>query len=228
MGVTSYCFGDVLVDGAWTFPGDMEPNPDYYPEYWDDPQLWVEIMGADSEYWPEPEGVDRADEPKFRPRALFESDSKELAAILVGSSTVIRSSEPYTPVTPRRGIPSDLSEPLEKWLRRDADDVGFHANWFTLAESNAFGWTSRLMKRQAAVHPRVAELFRGCPRGFPSDRWPADIPISISTWIGGGYVEVEWIESYAEIVPDFYGNAIPRLAALGTPDRVRMVVASYW
>ncbi|WP_165067362.1 hypothetical protein [Paludisphaera rhizosphaerae] len=199
MGVTSYCYGEVLLNETWVFPGGMEANPEYYPE---------------------------DDEPEFRPHALFESSIKELTAILNGSNTTIRSNEPYASVTPRRGLPSDLSEPLEKWLRRYEHVNGFNANWFTLAESNTFGWESRLMKRQAMVDPRVAELFRGCPRGFPFERWPRDLPISYSSWHRGG-VEVEWTESYAEIVPDFYKEAIPRLAMLGPPDRVRMVVASF-
>ncbi|MFO0966958.1 MAG: hypothetical protein U0793_15400 [Gemmataceae bacterium] len=41
-------------------------------------------------------------------------------------------------------------------------------------------------------------------------------------------VEVEWLESYAEIVPDFCAEALPQLAAAGDPGEVRLVVSASW
>ncbi|WP_165250139.1 hypothetical protein [Paludisphaera soli] len=161
------------------------------------------------------------------PRPLFESYSKELAAILTGAGDVIRSSEPYTPVVPRRGLPSDLSQHLSDWLRPLEHDDSVHASWFTRAELGAFGWETRIMRRRAMVDPRVAGLFAGCPRGFPASSWPKDLPISYAGWRRDG-ITVEWLESYAEIAPDFHEDVPPRLAALGSPEGVRLVVASYW
>jgi hypothetical protein len=207
MGVYLECYEEVLVEGVWLFAGEMIPNPRYRP----DPGLWADDPHAERE---------------FMPRPLFESNSKELAAILTGVGDVIRSSEPYTPVVPRRGLPSDLSPQVAEWLRLDHDD-SVDENWFTRGELEALGWETRIMKRRAMVDPRVAGLFSGCPRGFPSTNWPKDLPVSFAEWQRDG-ITVEWLESYAEIAPDFHEDVPPRLAALGPPEGVRLVVASYW
>ncbi len=80
---------------------------------------------------------------------------------------------------------------------------------------------------RAMVEARVADLFTGCPRGFPLEKWPAGVPVSVAEWKRDG-VEVEWLESYAEIVLEFYGDVMPRLASLGPADQVRLVVAANW
>jgi hypothetical protein len=52
-------------------------------------------------------------------------------------------------------------------------------------------------------------------------------PIRSAEWMRDGVV-VEWLESYAEIVPDFCAEVLPRLAAAGDPDGVRLVVTASW
>lgn len=205
VGVDVYGYAEVRADSRWAFAGRVVPNPD-------------------REYDP--------DEPEVMPEALFHTDHKELAAILTDTGNPIRSSEPYTPVVPRRGLPPDLSPELSAWLRRYEGEPWFNPDWlattwFTAGEAAAFGWDERVMKRRAYVPPPAAPLFVGCPRGFPLARWPAGVPVSYAGWSRNG-VEVEWRESYAEIVPEFARDVLPRLPALGPPDEVRFVVVASW
>ncbi len=67
MGVSIDCFAEVFCNRRWEFVGDMVPN-------------------SESKYDPE--------EPDLMPEPLFDSDSKELAAILTGHCSTIRASEP--------------------------------------------------------------------------------------------------------------------------------------
>jgi len=80
---------------------------------------------------------------------------------------------------------------------------------------------------RAMVPPQAAGLFAGCPTGFPLAKWPDGIPVSIASWSRDG-VEVERLESYADIVSEFTRDVLPRLAALGDPDIARLVVAAWW
>lgn len=198
MAVDIYGYAELSRNSVWEFLGDMVPNPE-------------------RRYDP--------DEPDLMPSPLFHSCQKELAAILTDTLNPIRSSVPYTPVTPRRGLPSDLSAPLAEWFRRDEHYEGFATNWFTRRELEAFGWEERIMRRRAMVDPRAAGLFTGCPRGFPLANWPAGVQVSFAECSLDG-VEVEWLESYAEIVSEFYREVLPRLAGLGSPDQVRLVVSA--
>ncbi len=158
------------------------------------------------------------------PEEFFASNHKELAAILADSGNPIRSSEPYTPVVPSRGLPPDLSGELTNWLQGESSDT---TTWFTAREATEFGWEERIMRRRAMVPREAAGLFAGCPRGFPFAGWPDGLQVSYSTWHRDG-VTVDWLESYAEIVPDFVRDVLPRLAAMGSPDQVRLVVVVSW
>jgi hypothetical protein len=198
--VDVYGYAEVRSGGRWAFTGRMVPNPD-------------------REYDP--------DEPELMPEELFHAVHKELAAILTDTGRPVRSSEPYTPVVPRRGLPPDLSPELSAWLRRHEGEAWFAATWFTAGEAAGFGWDDRVMRRRAYVPPQAAPLFAGCPRGFPLASWPAGVPVGYALWSRGG-VEVEWLESYAEIVPEFARGVLPRLAALGPPDQVRLIVVASW
>jgi hypothetical protein len=200
MGVDVYGYAEVWSDGRWAFTGRTVPNPDWEFD---------------------------SDEPEVIPEELFHTNHRELAAILTDTGNPIRSSEPYTPVVPRRGLPPDLSSELAAWLRRYEGESWFDATWFTAREAAEFGWPDRIMRRQAYVPVPAAPLFAGCPRGFPWSRWPANVPISYAAWSSDG-VEVEWLESYAEIVPEFARDVLPRPSALGPPDQVRLIVASSW
>src|SRR5947209_2754087 len=102
MGVQIYGYAEVSPNGVWEFAGGMVPNPEH-------------------QYDP--------DEPDLMPSPLFHSFVKELAAILTDSGNPIRSSVPYTPVVPRRGLPSDLSAQLAGWLRRHEHEEWFATNW---------------------------------------------------------------------------------------------------
>ncbi|HEX7446318.1 MAG TPA: hypothetical protein VF306_02165 [Pirellulales bacterium] len=207
MGVTIFGYAEVLRSAAWDFVGEMAPNP-------------AHIYDADLDDYP-------PEQPEFMPQPLFESYHKELAAILTGLDNPIRSSVPYTPVASPRGLPPDLSTEVARWLRRHKADPSFTHTWFTRRELDGFGWEDRIMRRRAMVDRRAASLFADCPCGFPLANWPADVPVSYAGFIRGG-VEVEWLESYAEIVPEFYREVLPRLAVLGPPDDVRLVLCASW
>lgn len=202
MGVDIDGYAEVSLGGRWAFTGRMLPNPE-------------------REYDP--------DAPELMPGELFHSSHKELAAILTDTGNPIRSSEPYTPVVPRRGLPADLSPELSAWLRRHEHEGKwwFRTTWFTAREAAEFGWADRIMRRRAYVVPQAAPLFAGCPHGFPLASWPTGVPISYAGSSRDG-VEVEWLESYAEIVPEFVRGVLPQLVALGPPDQVRLVIAASW
>ncbi|MCE9563553.1 MAG: hypothetical protein K8U57_16045 [Planctomycetes bacterium] len=191
MGVDTYGYVEVLTAGRWTFTGRMVPNPD-------------------GEYDPT--------EQRLMPEELFHTDHKELAAILTHTGNPIRSSEPYTPVVPRRGLPPDLSSELSAWLRRYESESWFDAawfttTWFTAREAAEFGWDNRLMRRQAYVTPQAAALFDGCPRGFPWARWPAGVPISYAQWSREGSRSSGWSHTRksSRSLPTTFSRSSPRL-----------------
>lgn len=199
MAVDVYGYIELFKENRWVFEGQMVSNPE-------------------REYDP--------DEPVLKPEELFHTDHKELAAILVEGNP-IRAAEPYTTIVPRRGLPTDLSEVLATWLRPNEMEESFHTTWFTAAEALNFGWENRIMRRQAYVNPLAAPLFEGCPRGFPYDKWPAGLPISYAGWSQDG-IEVEWLESYQEIVPEFTKGVLPKLARFECLDHARLIVVASW
>jgi hypothetical protein len=83
------------------------------------------------------------------------------------------------------------------------------------------------MRRRAEVDPQVADLFADCSRGFPLAKWPQNLPIQVAGQMRGG-AEVEWLESYAEVIADFCPEILPRFANAGPPDQTRLVVAVWY
>lgn len=199
--VDVYGYAEVLVAEQWMFPGRMVSN-------------------LERHYEPE--------EPESMPEEFFHSYQKELAAILLDIDVPIRSIEPYTPVVPRRGLPRDLSPTLRAWLRAsEEDDPSSGFTWFTAREVTEFGWEDRIMRRRAYVPREAASLFSRCPRGFPRANWPDGVPVSYAGWSADG-VEVDWLESYAEIVPEFIHDVLPRLLGLGPREKVRLIIGAAW
>lgn len=197
MGVSIEGFLEIAdARGGWRFAGGMVPNRD-------DPER-----------------------PAMSPKPFFESESKELAAILTGSGNPIRSAEPYATVVAPRGLPRDLSSEVAGWLRPDEGEPWFASTWFTAREALAFDW-NRIMRRRAMVDPRAAGLFASLPRGFQRAGWPPDVPVSYASYRQGG-VTVEWLEPYADIAADFHSGVLPRLAEAGPPDAVRLAIAASW
>ncbi len=200
MGVDIYGYAEVLHAGCWEFIGQMLSNPEY--------------------------GYD-CGEPEMMPEELFHSGRRELAAILTDSGNPIRSTRPYTPVAPRRGLPSDLSAELAGWLQRNEGAPWFVPTWFTVREVLEFGWEERIMQRRAMVPAQAGALFANCPRGFPLVDWPVGVPVKYAEWTRDGVV-VEWLESYAEIASEFVRDVLPRLDELGPRDQVRLIVVASW
>jgi hypothetical protein len=196
MGVWIEGFVEVPLDGAWQFAGRMIPNILYSPD--------------------EPE------EPERIPEPFFESDHKELAAILGGGYGT-----PYVQVCETRGLPPDPSPELAAWLGPRVGEKGFSTTWCLVRELLDFDWTGRIQRREAMVDPRAAHLFTGCPRGFPWKDWPQDVEVSYATWMRGG-VTVEWEESYAQSAGDFYSEVLPRLRMQGPAGEIRVVLSFDW
>ncbi len=200
MAVDVECYVEIHRGDRWHFEGKLIRNPEWD---WDDSQL------------------------ELAPEPLHCASYWELAAILVGFDRPVRSIEPYTPVVKTRGLPNDLSPALSGRLRWAAQNTSAAANWFTAREAQEFGWSHRIMRRRAMVDSRAASLFADCPRGFPAARWPSTIPVSFASQMRDG-VEVEWLEAYAEIVPEFCNDVLPRIEQLGPRDQVRLVVVASW
>lgn len=188
-------FSEILRLGQWHSNGEIVPNPEL--EY-------------DDEAYP------------FAVEPLFDISQREMAAILADRCNPIRSVEPYIPIVSPRGLPQDLSEPLALYLRPFKEEDGFTFNWFTVAEVLKFELHNRTMKRQAFVHKDVAHLFEGCPTGFPLAEWPEEIQVGYAAYMANG-IEVEWIESYADIINSF-SALIPKLMEMGSPEAVRLIV----
>lgn len=198
MGVWIEGFLEVLRAGVWHFPGRMIPNI-----------------------------LDAPEEPELVPEPLFQSEHKELAAILGGLYKTVRSKTPFVQVAESRGLPPDLSPEIAAWLGIRTEDPGFSATWYAARELLDFDWTGRIMQRRAMVDPRAAHLFAGGPRGFPWKDWPKDIPVSCAEWMRDG-VSVEWEESYAEAAGDFYSEVLTQLRTQGPAGEVRIVLSFYW
>lgn len=200
MAVRVQIFLEFYENSRWCFRGDFIPNPD------------------SSEF--------TEDEPKLMPEPFFESWVKEYAAIFTDSGNPIRSTEPYIPIVPRRGRPTDLSPEVLAWLKRDDNEPASFMNWFTVQELLDFDLSNRFMRKRAMVAAQNADLFAGCPRGFPKDGWPEDSVIRIAEQMRDGVV-VEWMESYAESVQDFFAR-VPKLLAMGEPNNMRLIVNAAW
>lgn len=154
--------------GRWHFHGRMIPNPELE-------------FGSDEEV------------PSLVPEPAYQAASRKLAALLTGRPHTNRPSEQFVPIVPPRGVPADASPELAAffaWRFPVYDDEPevkswLRINWFTAREVLEFGWDERTTRRRIFVDPRVVHLFDGCPRGFPLDRWPPELPVWTSEY--GGY-----------------------------------------
>lgn len=200
MAVDLFCYIERQENRRWQFVGEIIPN-------------------EDRKYDPEA--------PELAPSYVLHSVNKELASILVGTGWAIRSVEPYTPVVPRRGTPSDLSPELTDYFRYFDDDEGTVFSWFTAAELIFFGLATRTMTRRAYVPVEAAPLFQGCPFGFPFKNWPSGVPITIAEWSRDG-IEVTWRENYDTIIEHFAHVVPAALALAGPPTETRLVVLANW
>lgn len=150
----------------------------------------------------------------------------ELAAILTDTGNPVRSSEPYIPVVPRRGLPPDLSAELSAWFRQHEGESWFATTWFRAGETAAFAWNDRIMQRRAYAPPQAA------PRAaLVASRWQVGRPASRSAtlWssrLGGGRVAGVLRGNRPGVCPRC-APAARRVGAsgLGAVDRSGVVVA---
>ncbi len=94
----------------------------------------------------------------YYPADLYNVRNYGLFAILAGIRNDLE--EPFEPIAPRRGIPSDLSPELSSWYASFQDDeMLLYPGWLTLEELITFDWYGKRRKEYAIVDGRVAHLF---------------------------------------------------------------------
>ena len=217
MGTDIACFAEVRDGGAWRLAEPLAPNP-----------YWFEDL-ADEDFPPDGEVPD--DELRMAPQRLFETRNYDLFAILANVRNPMRAVEPFRIISKPRGFPEDACPEMRSYYevhKYDAHD----ASWLTLAEIVEFDWNQRI-NRRGVVDKRAAHLFKPGQVGFPYDKWPAGLTISVSDFRGidglkirSRGVEVEWIETYKEAVgPEVFEEIIPTLNSYGAPDAVRI---AFW
>ncbi len=149
----------------------------------------------------------------------------------------IKTGDGYVPITPRRGVPDDLSPDVDQ--DRDLGDHSF--SWLTVKELLAYDWGRRT--RNYGVIPLDAyPAWRDAPRRAPDgyshhvegsgvlvlDEYHADALLANPTKKKAGveyFVRVWWEQTYGEDAGWFYSKVLPELAKIDPehPDDVRIV-----
>ncbi len=166
----------------------------------------------------EPRGVPVDACPEYNDIASREGDYGHSHSYLTVSELI---SYDWTRTTKKRGV-VDLSE-WSRWR-----DNGKPESWC----GSVSGGNVRFVEPDAAES--AWQVLRK-ERGYPVQRWASIHIADLSTdqnkadlkrlteLLGGGsiYCNVEWSERYYERTRSFWSNTMPRLLALGPPDRVR-------
>lgn len=165
----------------------------------------------------------------------------------------IKTGEGFVPVSPPRGLPTDMSRELSDYLAHELEHT---PSWLTLAELLAFDWTQE-SKKQGVVD--VAQWYRWRTRGKPEEwcgetwgqglvnldsavveaafksrfgdeRWLApeqvsEFDSSLCTAHAASRVvtTVQWGVKYYEAAAGLWSSTIPRMLRLGSPENVRCV-----
>ena len=196
MGYDITMYAEVWRDGRWFLAEPLERNPAFHPEH-------------------------PLEEPEWKPTEVIRERNYALFAVLADVCNPTCSTEPFESIAPPRGLPSDVSEPLQIWHAQNDGDT-WSESWLLLKEILEFDWQGKTITRKAKVDERVAHLFAPGQKGFPYAQWPVGIGMGYSE--EGTGVQVTWEETYAEAVgPAFFERVVPRLNSLGPPQEVRVV-----
>lgn len=203
MGTDIQLYAEAKRDGVWHFLGEMEENPEYFPEA---------NRGAPQ-----------------RPTALYDSRHYNLFAILANVRNPPKRSlegramgDAFEPISLPRGLPPDLSPELASYYESLGDDPPQPSSWLLLSEILRVDWHGRGLSREAMVDARAAHLFTDPTAPFPSVRWPAGVQQGYAAWMQGG-VLVRWRETYAQAVGEDVLQMFRGLKRHGKPSRVRLV-----
>ncbi len=134
----------------------------------------------------------------------------------------------FIPITEPRGLPEDVS----KWLEGESDGgddaLGDHNHsWLLLSELLAYDTTQTTILRgiisisQYRAWDRVSQPDSWCGGtsgpgvrvGYPEDADGGNVT----------HVRVAWVLTYHDAAYRFWSGFVPKLQALGDPDRVRIV-----
>lgn len=149
-------------------------------------------------------------------------------------------------VSQPRGFPEDISEQLidhfaRTWLqdwwkqpqdwsliRQQARSLNFEQTWFLLSQLLSFDWYGQQQKRYGEVEAEYADQFGDGEQRFPADFtnevWNNQSYRLVGQPLQPGYVQVSWLETYADKVGSRFMNyVLPYLQTLGAPEHVRIV-----
>lgn len=163
----------------------------------------------------------------IEPVDLYSERNYDLFAILADVTNYPLGTEQpgrahYEPISPRRGVPDDVSSELAAlWAVEGAQD---RASWYSLRELIDFDWYGKKVWKHARVSAKLAVAYR---QGYSISpykwQWLQDIPDSDPSWMEGD-VPITWVETYADTAGvGFMQGVLSRLQDYGNLDDVRIV-----
>lgn len=198
MGTDIFIYAEVERNGVWHLAGDMEKNPEYYPE-------------------------DKPEAQLYKPVEVYDWRNYNLFGVLAdvrNPNGRTLDNQKFGVIASPRGLPKDLSSEIQSWLK-DWESEYFGPSWLLLSEILEFEWHSKIMRYEAMVDARVAHLFEeGKP--FPFKSWPKDIQVGYGGYLGDG-VSVRWTDTYAAAVGEDFLQIMNQLKQFGEPSHVRLV-----
>jgi hypothetical protein len=128
---------------------------------------------------------------------------------------------------PRLSVRGVARDEIEAFLGRIYLDNGVAVTYLEADELLNFGWEQRTIRRRAYVDRKAAHLFQPHRYEFPWKEWPKDVPPSYAEWSKNG-VQVEWTETYADIMSDFLKVAIPLVLTGADEPQRRLIATAYF
>lgn len=204
MGTDIYLYAEIKKNHGWHLLGELEENPEYYPEEKPNAQL-------------------------LKPVELYDSRNYDLFGILAdvrNPNGRTLDNQKFEVISPARGLPDDLSPEIHDWLTdwewgNDEESDISSPSWLLLSEILQFDWHGKVMRYEAMVDARVAHLFEE-DKPFPYSQWPEDIQMSYSQYHRDG-VTVRWASTYAESVGKDFMDLLNVLSQHGQPSQIRLV-----
>ena len=196
-------------------------------------------MGCDIHFYVEVKQDDGAWLP--RNEDLYDGRNYDLFAILAGvrngvGFAGVKTGDGFNVIAEPRGLPDDVSNDIlqesEDWGRD-----GHSHSWLTVAEIKAFNWKQET-QHQGVVNLEQFKVFikKGRPTSWCGvavgssvvhvsvDEMMDFVKGSVAMQEGKSYyTTVCWVETYADSVGTFLTETLPKMEALGDPEKVRAV-----
>lgn len=198
MGADIWMYAEFKKDGVWHLAGDIEKNPEYYPEENSEAQLYKLVE-------------------------VYDTRNYNLFGILADVRNLnghTLDNQKFDVIASPRGLLEDLSPEIQSWVK-DWEDQYFSPSWLLLSEVLRFEWQRKVMRYEAMIDARVAHLFRE-DEPFPFSKWLQDVQMGYATYLKDG-VTVRWTDTYAASVGEDFFEVINSLKQYGKPSRVRLV-----